>query len=254
MKSSNLIVMLLAMMCMAANTYAQDNKETKTLLGGKKVKPFRKINYLGLYVAPEIQYAGLAGGFTPMGGVSAMLQINKKWGVGGVAYTSFEDYTPTKLSTEKTYIFDAQFGGLKLEYTAKPNALVHVSFPLIIGAGMAKIDSVGKKEGRDMFEENDQKGEGMHFEGNKRGRRDDGEDNLFYVIQPGIHLEMNVIKYAKVYLGASYRIAAGKSDAASTNPLLIPTSSQMNGFAVHAGIKVGLFDFNIRKKKVTPEN
>lgn len=254
MKSNNLMVMLLAMICIAGSTYAQDTNETKTLLGGKKGKPFKKINYLGLYIAPEVQYAGLAGGFTPVGGVSAMLQINKKWGIGGVVYTTLDDYTPTKLSAAKAYNFDANFGGLKLEYTTKPNSLVHVSFPLIIGAGMAKIDSVGKKDGRDLFGENDQKGEGMHFEGDKKGRRDGGEDNLFFMIQPGVHLEMNVIKYAKVYLGASYRIAAGKSDATSTNPLLIPTSSQMSGFAVNLGIKVGLFDYNIRKKKATQEN
>lgn len=255
MKSKKRMSVLLVLLCMATSIYAQDSNETKTLFGKKEWKPLKKINYLGLYVAPEIQYAGLAGGFTPMVGASAMLQINKKWGIGGVAYTTLGDYTPTQLSSTKAYNFDAQFGGLKLEYTVKPNSLVHVSFPLIIGAGMARIDSAGRKRGEwDMFGEKGMKGEGMHSEGDRRGRGDHMGDNLFFMIQPGVHLEMNVIKYAKVFLGASYRIAAGKSETNSTNPLLIPTSSQMSGFSMNAGLKVGLFDYNIRKKRAVKDN
>jgi hypothetical protein len=257
MKSKNLILMMLAMTLTTTGIYAQDHNETKTLFGNKKFSPFKKINTLGLYVAPEIQYAGLAGGYAPMGGISAMLQVNKKWGIGGIAYTTLEDYTPTKLSSTKAYNFDAQFGGLKLEFTPKPNSLVHVSFPLVIGAGMAKIDSVdanhNSKNDGDMYGEKG-KNEGRKDNGNSENGKMGKEDNLFFMIQPGIHLETNILKYAKIFVGANYRIAAGKSGATSTNPLLIPTSSQMSGLLVNFGVKVGLFDYNIRRKKVTPNN
>ncbi len=252
MQSKKRMGMLFVLLCMVTSIYAQDINETKTLFGKKEWKPLKKIKYLGLYVAPEVHYGGLAGGFTPMGGVSAMLQINKTWGIGGVAYSTFEGYAPTLLSSTKAYNFDAAFGGLKLEYTVKPNSLIHVSFPLIIGAGMARIDSAGRKRSDwDLFGEKGMKGEGMHGES---GRRGDKDDNLFFMIQPGINLEMNVFKYAKVFLGASYRIAGGKSKTTSTNPLLIPTSSQISGFSMNAGIKVGLFDYNILKKKEVKEN
>ncbi len=248
MKSKNLILMMLTMALTTTGIYAQDHNETKTVFGNKKFNLFKKINTLGLYVAPEIQYAGLAEGYAPMGGVSAMLQINKKWGIGGVAYSTLGEYTPTKLSSMKSYNFDAQFGGLKLEYTPKPNSLVHVSFPLVIGAGMAQIDSVGanhnSKNDGDMYGEKGKDESGMKESG-KMGK----EDNLFFMIQPGIHLETNILKYAKIFVGANYRIAAGKSNLISTNPLLIPTSSQMSGLSVNFGIKVGLFDYDIHRKK-----
>lgn len=253
MKSKNLILMMLAMALTATGAYAQDTNETKTLLGGKKFNPFKKINTLGLYVAPEIQYAGLTGDYAPMGGVSAMLQVNKKWGIGGVAYSTLGDYTPTKLSSTKAYNFDAQFGGLKLEYTPKPTSLVHVSFPLVIGAGMAQIDSVGanhnSKNDGDMYGEKGKNEGGMKENGSSDNGKKGMEDNLFFMIQPGIHLETNILKYAKIFVGANYRIAAGKSNLISTNPLLIPTSSQMSGLSVNFGIKVGLFDYDIHRKR-----
>lgn len=256
MKSKNLILMMSAMILTTTGLYAQDTTKTKTLFEGKTFKPFHKINTLGLYVAPEIQYAGLAGGYAPIGGISAMLQVNKEWGIGGVAYTTLEDYTPTKLSSIKAYNFDAQFGGLKLEYTPKPNSLIHISFPLVIGAGMAKIDSVGanhnNKNDGEMYGEKGKDEGGMKENGknDKMGQ----EDNLFFMIQPGIHLETNILKYAKIFIGANYRIAAGKSGVTNTNPLLIPTSSQMSGLSINFGVKVGLFDYNIRRKKATPSN
>ncbi len=255
MQSKKRMGMLLVGLCMVTSIYAQDTNETKTLFGKKEWNPLKKVNYLGLYVAPELHYGRLAGGFTPMGGISTMLQINKKWGIGGVVYTTFGGYTPTQLSSTKAYNFDAGFGGLKLEYTVKPNSMIHVSFPLIIGAGMARINSAGRKRGKwDLFGEKGMKGEGVHSDWDRGGRRDGMSDNLFFMIQPGINLEMNVLKYAKVFLGASYRITAGKSKATSTNPLLIPTSSQISGFYMNAGIKVGLFDYNIGKKKAVKEN
>jgi hypothetical protein len=254
MKSKMKIVAALVMVLSVSNLFAQTQKdETKTMFNHKNFKPFKSLTYVGIYVAPEIQYASLAGGFTPMGGVSAMLQANKKWGIGAVAYTTIaENYTPTKLSSAKLYTMDAQFGGLKLEYTPKPNSLIHVSFPLMIGAGMANIDSLNANKmdnernyGKDKDGVDGKNQDGMKNEGKGKG------ENMFFAIQPGIHLEANVLKYSKIFIGANYRIAAGKSSLVSTNTVLIPTSNQLGGVSVNFGIKVGLFDFNaerLRKK------
>jgi hypothetical protein len=86
----------------------------------------------------------LAVSFTPTVGIPGMVQANKKWGIGAGAYSTFTDYIPKELSSSKAYGFGVQYGGLKLEYTPKPNAVVHVSFLLMIGAGMASIDSVNE--------------------------------------------------------------------------------------------------------------
>lgn len=257
MKSKNLIRLVFAMVCVANGLYAQNSNETKTLLSSKNFKPFSKIKTVGLYVAPEIQYAGLAGSFAPMGGLSVMIQANQKWGIGATGFSTLGDFTPTKLSSTKAYNFDAKFGGLKLEYTPKPNALIHVSFPLVIGGGMAQIDSVGanynEKNAGDMYGEKVKNETDIQYGGNdEKGKL--GGDNMFFMIQPGVHLETNIFKYSKIFVGANYRIAAGKSGASNTNPALIPTSNQLSGFSVNFGVKVGLFDYNIRRNKTTKEN
>jgi hypothetical protein len=73
-------------------------------------------------------------------------------------------------------------------------------------------------------------------------------DEIFTVIQPGINLESNLFKYGKVFIGAKYRLAMGKSGTIdSTNPIPVTTATQLNGFSINAGVKIGLFNYNIRK-------
>jgi hypothetical protein len=244
-------------------TYAQDSTlaatKTHTWFTGKHAKPFKKLNYLGFYVNPEIGYGGFAGGYTPVGGMSASLVFNKKWAIGLAGYSTNYDYTPTKLSSSKALNFNAQYGGLTFEYTPKPDAVVHVSFPLLIGGAMATIDSVSSLESnkKDWFGRGDfgQKGEGGRGGrgGDFGGRNGEFQnESMFFVIQPGIKLETNVLRIAKLYIGANYRIAAGKSNLETSVPAFIPKSGQLSGLSVNFGAKVGIFDFDVQKKRHLP--
>ncbi len=204
----------------ASQMVAQDT--THTLL--KLVRP----QYLGLYIAPEVQYGQLNGGFTSFGGASAMLMVGKKFAIGVTAQQSLsESYSPKGVSP--LYLQSA-FGGLKLEYTAKPNAAVHVSFPLVIGAGFASVDSTLNRGG--------------NFENHKYNNGRDFSDNMSVVIQPGIQVEANLIRYAKVFAGASYRVAIANSNNAANIP-----SNTLSGVSINAGLKLGLFDLFIGKKQ-----
>jgi hypothetical protein len=40
----------------------------------------------------------------------------------------------------------------------------------------------------------------------KNGRNEE----MFFVVQPNIHLETNLLKYGKVFVGANYRLAIDK--------------------------------------------
>jgi len=57
-------------------------------------------------------------------------------------------------------------------------------------------------------------------------------------IQPGVQLELNVLKQVRLFGAANYRFAFGEN-----------STSEMRGFVGSVGVKVGLFDHTWKKKK-----
>jgi hypothetical protein len=188
------------------NTMAQT--EMRTLFGKSK----NKIQSLGFYIAPELSYGQFSGSFAPIAGNSVMLIVNKKFAIGATASGTIRNNNTSS----------GQFGGLKMEFTPKPDALVHVSFPLVIGAG--SISTRGSFGDFDRHGRNDDK-----FEFNRNGS---------FVLQPGVNVEANVFKYAKVFLGANYRLSANESGY----------NTDLSGFASSLGLKFGVFDYKLKKK------
>lgn len=227
---------------------AKQSEKMSTLFSELK-NPLKKLHHVGLSMGSEIIYGGLAGQFTPMAGVTGMLHLNKKWGIGLAGYSTIDDgFAPTKLNSTKALSLSNMYGGIKLEYTPKPDAVVHVSFPLLIGGGMAKIDSISNEKGRDM----DNNG-GRHNENEANGRNNNyGGDVSYFVIQPGINVETNVLRYAKVFLGLSYRIVPtvmAETMTTSMTMLPTPTAAQLSGLNVTAGVRIGLFDYALHQPR-----
>lgn len=208
-----------------------------------------RLNYLGLSVSPEFQYGMLAGQFTPMAGISAMVHINKKFGIGAAAYSTIDErFAPTKLDAAKAIGLSNAYGGLKLEFTPNPDAKVHVSFPLLIGAGIAQVDSVNGQHERD---HDYHQGNGLPEIERDDYDNHDGNELNYFVIQPGVNVEVNLIRYAKLFAGVSYRIvptvSRDKMTGVTTYPT--PTTAQLGGVNVSAGLRIGLFNYALRHRK-----
>lgn len=112
----------------------------------------------------------------------------------------------------------------------RPNAAVHFTFPLVVGVGEASADSV------------------WHRRGNMHGIFGDrpvitGRDGSYLVIQPGVHLEANLIRYIKLFAGANYRITS-EIGRASTLP-----NDLLQGLSFSMGLKVGFFDIRLPRQK-----
>ena len=226
------VIILLAVVGLAnsANVVGQDSTKSsmRTFFGGKSAK--FKVNHLGLYFAPEFQYGQLDGSFTPMAGASVMLQVNKKWGIGMMGFGGEGSRSDT---TKK----GGSFGGLKLEYTPKPDARIHVSFPLMLGAGETGggfRDGMGRNNGN----RNNKNGKDDMKDMNKNRNENGVERSAYAVIQPGITLEANVLRYARVFAGANYRFAFNSDGY----------SSALQGFSTNAGLKIGIFDYSLAKR------
>jgi hypothetical protein len=216
MKNMKIIIVLIFVI-----SFIKANAQDTTRMLLKFVKP----NYLGLYIAPDIQLGQLNGRFTSLGGLSAMLLVNRKWGIGVTAFQNLnESFSPKDLSP---LALRAHFEGIRLEYTPDPTAAVHITFPLAFGIANGHTDSL-KNENRN------------HHDDNDFGKRDRNRNESF-IIQPGVQLEGNIIRYVKLFSGANYRFSI--NNKTSTLP-----SNTFQGFSVNAGIKIGIFDYWLRKK------
>lgn len=193
------------------NVFGQDT--LKTLI------KFSKPQYVGLYLAPEYQYGQFGGSFTSMRGVSAMFVLNKKWAFGLASQASADNnYAPSDVSP---LYLKGGFVGLRTEYTLKPNAAVHFTFPLTVGVGIARTSAA-------TFD--------TRFSDNNSTL------NSFALIQTGVHAEANLIRYVKVFGGASYRFAVNNSVTT------VPTNT-MQGLSLDLGLKLGIFDMSLKRHK-----
>jgi hypothetical protein len=208
-------------------------KTTQTLFGN--LKP--KLNTIGLYVAPEFQYFGAMSSFAAARGLSAQLIFNERLSIG-VAGGKAERFTPKSLNNSNLRMRYSYAGG-QLEYTFAPHRVVHFSIPLLIGAGFASIDTI---------------------DGSRRGNRDWDDDdfrenrshNPFFIVQPGLRLETNLLRFAKFYIGANYRVAVGNNGVTYPTPTASATvsNSQLSGVSFTAGVKLGFFDYKLKNKRV----
>jgi hypothetical protein len=223
----NKVMILVSTMCITLVTiksgYSQDS--TKQLLH------LPKIVTLGGYVAPEIEFGQLKNSFTTFGGMSGMVLFNKTFGVGVTMQRSL-DRSLSPSSVSPLYL-NASFGGLKMEYTIIPNSILHCTFNLMAGSGHASLDSNKNRMGN-----KDEHGGMMH-----NGFEPKGINAQYYIIQLGITVEANVVRFVKVFAGAKYRFAM-QGDHSNN---LLPTNT-LQGFSASVGVKLGLFDYKLGKK------
>ncbi len=114
--------------------------------------------------------------------------------------------------------FRMGYGGLLIEPLIAPMNAVHVSLPIIIGAGGCGYQTYARIPKDDDFD-------AFQY-------RDDYQ--AFFVVEPGIELEVNVIKLVRLGVGASYRY---------TTDIDLPETPKdaLRGFNAGVTVKVGHF-------------
>jgi hypothetical protein len=205
---------------------AQDT--THTLL------KFRKPESIGIYVAPEFQYGSLNGDFTNFGGGSLMLMVNNRFAFGITGQSSISSTFSPK--NNSPLFVRSQFGGGKIEYAINPYSAIHITLPLVVGVGQVQADSLS---GRSGFWGGGERNNNYY---NRRG-------NTYIVIQPGVNVEANLFKAMKLFVGANYRFSMLDETVTTVLP-----ASALQGLSISAGMKVGIFNFSIKKKSMPVQN
>ena len=156
-----------------------------------------------------------------IGGRGAWL-INHQLGIGLAGYGFMTEH---KMDAELNddYQLLGGYGGLMFEFIANPNSPFHLSFPLVIGAGGVSYSE------RDVFSSN------SDF------NRLSEDSQAFFVVEPGVELEMNMLKFMRLAIGVSYRYTSDMDLTYTGSGNRILEADALHGLNAGVTLKFGKF-------------
>jgi hypothetical protein len=172
---------------------------------------------VGFYFGFHSEYSQIAGyDAFGAGGTFAMI-INHGLAIGFSGKGFFTEPYEVSNITHTSRNYTGGYGGFLIEPIIYPKFPVHVSFPMLIGAGgIAKSTLVNYNypyDYTDVYVENAE---------------------AYLIFEPAVELELNVTRWMRLGLGASYRLTTSLEPSAfDTNPL--------NGFTGGFSFKFGKF-------------
>jgi len=144
--------------------------------------------------------------------------INHSFNIGFKGYGSV-----TKIKANRSSEYGQQlyigigYGGINLEPVVFYNSVVHLSFPILFGGGGIAEYS-------------------PYYYGHSYNHNYYYEYNYdyFFVLEPGVNLEVNLLKFMKLSTGASYRVSSAIN-------VVGYDGSDLNGFNFDLSLKFGWF-------------
>jgi len=183
---------------------------------------FNNTGGIGWWVSPDFEWTQFDGADVFLGGMSGGIIIDHSFSIGlaGYGIMNSQNLRYSGINdTADVYLYGG-YGGLKLEFRLNPLKMFHVAFPLLIGGGGAAYSTWGHNEWYNNM---------------------DPEDydytyawDSYFVIEPGVMLGINLLRFMRLDAGVSYRYAQG---------LQLPrtSSSLLNGFGANISLKFGKF-------------
>lgn len=222
------LLLFLGTTAMAQEDYSQQpdqqkQDEIKTLF--RKGKEHKK-PVIGYFIGPEAAYTqftgnknvillGLSMGATFNHWISVGLSGYGIINSGNIEYENlvYDEYDQ-KWQSANLY---GGYGGLLLEFLVLPKSPVHISFPVLIGGG--GLTYMYRPEYIDKYD---------------WGGYQTVDWDAFFVVQPGVRVEFNIVKFFRIGIGASYRYTPDLD-------LVNTSSSLINQFNANLSLKFGKF-------------
>lgn len=154
------------------------------------------------------------------GSISSVFSSKVNIGLAGYGLTTHVD-GDTYDQEGELYQLDMGYGGLLIEPVIANKEVVHLTVPLILGAGGAGLR-------RDRFPRP------QDPNGNNDNYYYHHESDAFVVIEPGLNVEINLMQNIRMGIGASYRYIYD-------NDLEGLSDSELSGFTGNIGFKFGWF-------------
>lgn len=184
-------LLLAAMMIigLAALTYGQEqkNNEMKTIFG----KSDHKMSHGG-YAAISVGYSQIdkQEAFTLGGRAAWVIDHHVALGLAGKGYINsiYIDGYWDQISPNQGYYLVGGYGGFFVEPIIAPNFPVHVSFPILIGGGGLALNEYTWHD----------------YQWNNNNDQPPYDYDYYFVVEPGVELELNVEKFLRMAFGVSY--------------------------------------------------
>lgn len=142
--------------------------------------------------------------------------------IGVAGYGLVSDVTGINVNDQSDRLFyDMGYGGVVIEPVLFSKSAIHFTVPLLFGAG-----GIGESQTR--YFSVDQ------IDNQNYGDPDYFNSDFFFVFEPGVNLELNLLKFARVYGGVSYRYMSGV-DLPNTG------TQQLGGLTGNFGFRFGWF-------------
>jgi hypothetical protein len=216
MKNKNYIIRIIAAtvlavaVCLPAS--AQRDEEVSTLFGDRD----GHVDHGG--------WGGLSFGFTKIKGLDTYLMgarggwlIDHHLTIGLAGYGYITDRTFYISDDIPEASLAGGYGGLFLEANIAPFYPVHVTIPVIIGAGGITFTDQKWWEGH---EYNDP--------------ASSIDSDAYFVLEPGLEVELNLIKFMRIGIGGSYRYTSQVS-------MMNSSGSMLHGWNGYFNLKFGWF-------------
>lgn len=210
------IITVLVLALMVQISIAQDEKvEPKSDMQTIFTKENLKVT--GGYLAPELKIGYVHEDASLYLGAKIGMTFNNKFtlGLAGYGLTNNSNFDINNDPLDPARI-GMGYGGLAMEYTFFSDKKIHFSIPVVIGAAGIYI-----------YED-----DGDYF----NSTWDEIENTAALVIEPGINIELNLFKFFRIDLGASYRLVS-QTDL----PISGLSDEDLSDLTINATFKFGFF-------------
>jgi hypothetical protein len=147
----------------------------------------------GGFGGPVVKFTRFDGEFGVLVGGRGGWIINHSFSIGGGGYGLVNSIPgPAEVTSLTEPLLTVGYGGFEMEYIRHSGKLVHSTVNLLIGGGGAGYH---EKMEEDWNFEND-----VH---------DNPTWDSFFIVEPGIGVELNVSSFFRIDAGASYRFVSG---------------------------------------------
>jgi len=204
---------LSALLVLAAQQAWAQHATTETLFPSKSGKK----TTIAAYGAAAAKFTPIDGKFGLLSGGYGGVLLNGKVMLGAGAYSLVNNVDMPTVNTngQKEYL-NLWYTGLVFEYIHNSDKLIHWTAGTLIGGGAA-----GRR--------NKNWWDGDEFD------NDHTYDNHgFFVAEPYANVELNITKFLRLDVGASYRYIAGSNTTGITD-------GKLGGPSINVGLKAGKF-------------
>jgi len=221
------VILMMALLTVTIGMTQEDksknDQEFKTIFNANKGD--NKIIHGG-YGGIMMNYTQIDNKDAFLAGIRGMWIINHGIGIGIGGYGFANELRFDQNSNnDQDYYLAGGYGGLTIEPIIMAKQPVHVSFPVLIGAGGVALI-------------NDYNWSTNYPDHNNDYYSEDAE--AFFVVEPGIEVEFNMVKFFRLAIGGYYRFTSNVNLYQWDNPEKT-ISPDLSGFSVGMTLKFGKF-------------